>query len=97
MILGYSAKDYKILVDRRLEKDLEDLPNHVTKRLLGLLDEFEKDPIRPRARFDVGPLRGFPGNTYRLRIGDYRVLYSIDEERKEVRITSVAHRSGAYR
>ncbi|TFH46783.1 MAG: type II toxin-antitoxin system RelE/ParE family toxin, partial [ANME-2 cluster archaeon] len=43
------------------------------------------------------PIKEFPGNIYRLRIGDYRVLYSVDNNDKIVRITTVVHRSGAYK
>ncbi len=96
MVLVQNSRPYRVLIDKRMERDLEEVPSHIMKRLLRILDEFERAPGRPRAGFDVKPLRGFPGNTYRLRIGDYRVLYSIDEERKEVRITSVAHRSRSY-
>ncbi len=97
MDLGHTGKNYKVLVDRRLEKDLENMPKHITKRLLRLLDEFERNPTKSRAGFDVKLLKSFPANTYCLRIGAYRVLYSVDEERREVRITTVAHRSDAYR
>jgi mRNA-degrading endonuclease RelE of RelBE toxin-antitoxin system len=62
-----------------------------------LLDEFEKNPIRPRSGFDIKPMEGYPGNTYRLRIGDFRVLYAVDHEVKKVRITSVQHRGDAYK
>ncbi len=97
MELDNAAKNYEVLIDRRLEKDLQDVPKHITKRLLRLLDEFERDPIKARAGFDVKLLKGFPANTYRLRIGNYRILYSVDEENREVRITTIAHRGGAYR
>ena len=94
--LKHETKSYSVLIDRRVEKDLDDVPDHIASRFMRLLDEFEKDPIRPRPRFDVKHLKGFPGNLYRLRIGDYRVLYSVDKENKTVRITTIAHRSGAY-
>ena len=87
---------YTVLIDERLEKDLDNIPDNIIERLLNILDEFEKDPFRPRAKFDVKPLKGFPANTYRLRIGDYRVLYSIDKVRKEVKITTIGHRSSVY-
>ncbi len=88
---------YEVLIDERVEKDLEDVPKHVVEKFLKLLDEFEKNPIRPRSGFDVKPLEGYPGNTYRLRIGKYRVLYAVDNETKRVRITSIQHRSDAYK
>lgn len=88
---------YKVLIDERVEKDLEKVPKYVVDKFLKLLDEFEKNPIRPRSGFDVKPMEGYPGNTYRLRIGKYRVLYSVDHEDKKVRITTVQHRGDAYK
>jgi mRNA-degrading endonuclease RelE of RelBE toxin-antitoxin system len=61
-----------------------------------LLDEFARDPITPRTGFDVRPLKGLPGCTWRLRIGDYRVLYDVDLAARAVRITTIRHRSTAY-
>ncbi|HEY1269284.1 MAG TPA: type II toxin-antitoxin system RelE/ParE family toxin [Candidatus Binatia bacterium] len=37
------------------------------------------------------------GDGYRLRVGDYRVLYTIDDETKRVFVYSIAHRREAYR
>ncbi|MBU4373423.1 MAG: type II toxin-antitoxin system RelE/ParE family toxin [Euryarchaeota archaeon] len=88
---------YEVLIDERVEKDLGKVPKHVVEKFLKLLDEFEKNPIRPRSGFDVKPMEGYPNNTYRLRIGEYRVLYSVDNEAKKVRITSVRHRGDAYK
>jgi mRNA interferase RelE/StbE len=87
---------YEVLIDERVEKDLEKVPKYVVEKFLKLLDEFEKNPIRPRSGFDVKPMEGYPDNTYRLRIGKYRVLYSVDNDPKKVRITSVQHRGDAY-
>jgi mRNA interferase RelE/StbE len=70
---------FEVLIDERVEKDLE------------------KVPIRPRSGFDLKSMEGYPSNTYRLRIGDYRVLYAVDHEVKKVRITSVQHRGDAYK
>lgn len=95
--MSKDATPYEVLVDERVEKDLEKVPKHVVEKFLKLLDEFEKNPIRPRSGFDVKPMEGYPRNTYRLRIGKYRVLYSVDNENKIVRITSVRPRGGAYK
>jgi mRNA-degrading endonuclease RelE of RelBE toxin-antitoxin system len=42
-------------------------------------------------------MEGYPDNTYRLRFGKYRVLYSVDNDSRKVRITSVQHRGDAYK
>ena len=87
---------FTVHIDRRVEKDLDGLPHHIVQRFLNILDEFEWDPITPRSGFDVKPLKGLPGTTYRLRIGRYRVLYEVDDHAHIVRITSILHRSRAY-
>ncbi len=88
---------YKVSIDRRVERDFEEIPNHIVEKFIQLLDEFEKDPLRHRPKFDVKHLKRFPRNLYRLRIGDYRVLYSVDKEKKEVKITLIVHRRKAYK
>lgn len=88
---------YEVLIDERVEKDLEKVPKYVVEKFLRLLDEFEKNPVRPRSGFDVKPMEGYPDNSYRLRIGKYRVLYSVDNDSRKVRITSVQHRGDAYK
>jgi len=95
--LSRDTTPYEVLIDERVEKDLEKISKYVVERFLKLLDEFEKNPIRPRSGFDVKPMERYPGNTYRLRIGKYRVLYSVDNENKKVRITTVQHRGDAYK
>ncbi|MFA4955656.1 MAG: type II toxin-antitoxin system RelE/ParE family toxin [Candidatus Methanoperedens sp.] len=88
---------FEVLIDERVEKDLEKVPKYIVRKFIKLLDEFEKDPIRPRSGFDLKPMEGYPSNTFRLRIGNYRVLYAVDPEFKKVRITSVQHRGDAYK
>ena len=95
--MSRDATPFEVLIDERVKKDLEKIPMHIVKKFVKLLDEFEKDPIRPRSGFDVKPMEGYPSNTYRLRIGKYRVLYAMDNETKKVRITSVQHRGDAYK
>ncbi|MBW6518970.1 MAG: type II toxin-antitoxin system RelE/ParE family toxin [ANME-2 cluster archaeon] len=95
--MSQDTTPYEVLVDERVEKDLEKVPKYVVDKFLRLLDEFEKNPIRPRTGFDVKPMEGYPGNTYRLRIGKYRVLYAVDGDNKKVRITSVQHRGNVYK
>ncbi len=88
---------YQVLIDERVEKDLEKVPKYIIEKFLRLLDEFEKNPIKPRSGFDAKSMEGYPGNTYRLRIGKYRVLYAVDNDNKKVRITTVQHRGDVYK
>ena len=91
-----NSKLYHVSVDRRAEKDLKKVPEHIIDRFSKILDELEVDPINRRPGVDTKNIKGYP-NTFRIRIGDYRVLYSVDGRNHIVRITTVVHRKKAYR
>lgn len=59
--------------------------------LIHRIEELEKRPY-PQG---VKKLTNRPG--WRVRVGDYRILYTIDEKKKELTILSVAHRKDVYR
>ena len=83
--------NYTVLLKRSAEKELErlDLKTHdkIIKQLLAL----KENPL-PKG---VKKLQGREG--YRMRIGDYRILYEIDETEKEIEVFFVAHRKEVYR
>ncbi len=82
---------YTVLITRVAERELDRLPaeihNRITQRVLRLEDN-------PR---QAGTLKLRAQEEYRIRVGDYRVLYQIDDKSQTVTIVSVAHRSEAYR
>ena len=84
---------FKVRVNRRVERALEELPVHVSDRVSELIDELGRDPV-PRS-FDVEKIRGM-ADTYRVRVGDYRVLYSVDWRSREITVFKVAPRGKAY-
>ena len=88
---------FEVIIDKRVYKDIDKVPNHICEKFLESLDEFEIDPIHARAKFDVRQLRGFPKDLYRLRIGHFRVLYSVDKENRVVKITTIVSRKSAYK
>jgi len=69
---------------RRLQGDIRERVNH---RLLGL----EREP-RPQG---AEKLSGRP-NSWRIRIGDYRILYEVDDDAREVRVFRIAHPRDVY-
>jgi mRNA interferase RelE/StbE len=82
---------YTVEIKRSAEKEMESLPREVHKRVTAKILTFELNPRPPGSR----KLQGTEG--YRLRVGDYRVLYTIDDRSHRVVIYSVAHRREAYR
>lgn len=81
-----------IKLKRSVEKEILKLPRDVIKRIVRAIDELENDPY-PR---DSKKIRGTE-RTYRLRVGNYRIIYQVDEERKEIIIYHVRHRKSVYK
>ncbi len=83
-------------MDERVEKGLRGIPRHIIDAFIRILDELETYPINKRPGVDIRKLKGHP-DVFRVRIGDYRVLYSVDDENHIVRITMIVHQKKAYR
>ena len=66
-------------------------PGKDQKKIRSVLKE---DPF-PKGKGDIKKIQG--SGFWRLRIGDYRVFYDIDSEKRTVYILSIRHRSKAYR
>lgn len=82
---------YTILLKRSAEKELENLELKTHDNIIKHLLVLKENPLSK----GVKKLRGREG--YRMRVGDYRILYEINEAEKEIEIFSVAHRKEVYR
>ena len=82
----------KILLERGAEKDLDRLAPEVFQRVVEAIRSL-KDAARPAGS---KKLAGSSGG-WRIRVGDYRVIYDIDDRAKCVRILRVRHRREVYR
>ena len=83
---------YSITFARSACKELDDLDVTVINRVFPKIEALANNPRPP----DCRKLRG-EKNLWRLRIGDYRIIYSIDDANRLVDIIVVRHRSKAYR
>jgi mRNA interferase RelE/StbE len=83
--------NYEVQIKRSAEKELGALPARTRSRIAMRLLNLENDP-RPRG---VVKLQG--QEAYRLRVGDYRVLFTIDDNKKIVMTYAVGHRRDVYR
>lgn len=83
---------WRVMVAPRAAKDLVSLPRPVLRRVDPCIQGLGVDP-RPRG---CRKLRGGE-DVWRLRLGDYRILYVVDHARKVVTVARVLHRSVAYR
>jgi mRNA interferase RelE/StbE len=82
---------YKLIIKRSAERDLERLPRalflRMNERILALRDE----PRPPGTRKLQGNLEG-----WRIRVGNYRIIYQINDDIQSVTIVRVRHRSDVY-
>lgn len=82
--------DYRIILSRSAIKEFENLPGSVIERVRAKIRALGSDP-RPSG---VKKLRGRP--EYRVRVGDYRILFTIADDEKIVDISAISHRSDVY-
>jgi mRNA interferase RelE/StbE len=82
--------DYEIRIIRSAEKEIDRLPSNVHDRLSTGILLLGNNP-RPRG---VKKLSGRA--EYRLRVGDYRILYIIDDRKHIVTVVAVGHRREVY-
>jgi len=85
-------KSYEIEISRTAERQLRKLPPPDQLRVARAIVALGREPF-PRG---VRKLTGYD-DVYRVRVGRYRVLYSIEEGRLVVIILKVGHRKDVYR
>jgi len=82
---------YVVHLKRSAEKELADLPREVHQRIIKRLLTLKANPRPPGAKKLGG------GERYRIRVGDYRVLYTSDDALQKIEVSAVGHRRGVYR
>jgi len=84
---------YSIRFKRRATKSLAALPANIRRDLTARIEDLAADPFPPSTselHEDLAGLR-------KLRVGDYRVVYSVDESRHAVVIVRIGHRHNVYK
>ena len=82
---------YALDIKPSARKELENLSDSLIARLAPKIDGLAADPSPSGCR----KLRGYK-DLWRIHVGDYRVVYIIDDDRKMVSVTRVAHRRDVY-
>ena len=83
---------YKIYFVKSARKELEKLQLKSASRIINKIELLSKSP-RPKG---CKKLQG-PDDLWRIRIGDYRIIYSINDKKQLIEIMIVRHRSEAYK
>lgn len=82
---------YKIEYDIEIEKVLKKLPKRDVKNILDRIQELAKDP---RA---LGTIKLSGRNAYRARVGNYRIIYHINDKHLMVIVIDVDNRGTVYK
>lgn len=83
---------YRVVLRRSAARELGALPQPVRSRVTRIISGLATNPRPPGAKLLNSADRG-----WRVRVGDYRILYRIDEEIILVVVVRIRHRSKAYR
>lgn len=84
---------WTVQIDRQAAKEIERLDRKAQARILRAIHSLAEDPRRAS---NVKSLRGADGS-YRLRVGDYRVIYVLRDRELVVFVVRVGHRREVYR
>ena len=83
---------YKLLIDSRVIKDLKNIDKKWQIKILNTIrNKLIKNPHTGKK------LTGDLSRYHRLRVGNYRIIYEIDEEQNTIIVLKVGHRKNVYR
>jgi mRNA interferase RelE/StbE len=82
---------YRVEIKKSAVKEIKNLPQKVLKKILAIIKSLHDDP-RPH-----GSKKLSSSEKYRIRYGQYRILYAIEEAILTIYIVKVGHRKDVYR
>jgi mRNA interferase RelE/StbE len=83
---------YKVEITPAAQRIIKKLPKNIQRKLIEIIELLAEDP-RP-----VGVVKlSTTGNLYRVRTGDYRIIYEIQDQILLIVITKVGHRRDVYK
>ena len=83
---------YAVTFSPSAKKELDRLPTKSSERIVSTIESLAENP-RPHGSLK---LEG-TSNQYRIRVGDYRIVYSVEDRAVHVLIIRIRHRKDAYR
>ncbi len=86
-----TSQAYEVYLERAAEQDLKRLSAINFKRIIPRIQALTENP-RPVGCRKISGSK----NDWRIRVGDYRVIYEVEDEKKIVRVMRVKHRREAY-
>jgi mRNA interferase RelE/StbE len=83
--------EYRITIKTSAAKELEDIPQKDLQKVIKRIRSLAKDP-RPH-----GSRKLSGKEQYRIRQGDYRIIYSVEDKKSLIDIVKIGHRREIYR
>lgn len=83
---------YKVIWKRSAKKELKKLPKDIIVNIISTVESLKNEPRPVGVKKLVGTQ-----HTYRQRIGNYRIVYSIENELLVIEVVRVGHRKDVYR
>ncbi len=85
---------YKLVVSARAEKSIKKIPSKFRKKVWETIYSLTEQPIQPHKTVKMKGDTGEP--LYRIRQGDYRIVYKVEHHTVTIVVTKVAHRKDVY-
>jgi mRNA interferase RelE/StbE len=83
---------YRVLLKPAVEKDLRAIPGALVAKILKRIEALRDNPLPPQS-VKLVEAEGL----YRIRVGDYRIVYGVSHEARQVMVHYVRHRRDVYR
>lgn len=83
---------YDVILKPSVEKDLRALSATVRARVLARLEHLREEPM-PRQAVKLAGGEAW----YRVRVGDYRIIYGVDTRARQITVHYIRHRRDVYR
>jgi len=84
--------DYQIRISETAEKIFSRLEREIQKRIVKKIEILSENPYKYGKKLKSPEI-----GTYRLQVGDYRVIYDIEDIEKSVLILHIGHRKNIYK
>jgi mRNA interferase RelE/StbE len=82
---------YRVVIEKKASRALVALDQHHRARITGAIELLARNPYPPAARTLTNRL------AYRVRVGDYRIIYSVQESTITIVVVAIGHRKDVYR
>lgn len=82
---------YAVSIARSAQKEIHDLDRPIIPRVMAAIHALTDDARPPGCKKLVGSR-----DLWRIRVGDYRIIYRIDDRTEAIEVVIVRHRSAVY-